>query len=142
MPKRWCQCRGCPSCDVTAGTHGILYDADTTGTLRCPPCQRHATSKRNARPSSSRRGLGWQFSARKKQDPGYLQATTCQCPGTPRCRLHNGPCGEPFTAANPKTADHVLPRSQGGADGPILAVCRRCNSSAGGRLASRPGRTP
>lgn len=36
---------------------------------------------------------------------------------------------------NPKTAGHVVARSQGGGDGPILAICRSCNSSDGGRLA-------
>jgi 5-methylcytosine-specific restriction endonuclease McrA len=109
-----------------------LFDMDSTGTLRCPDCQAAATARRNARPSSSARGLGWKFSERKKNDANYQQATTCQCRG---CTQHSGVCGEPFTAANPKTADHTVPRSQGGGDGPITAMCRRCNSARGGQLA-------
>jgi hypothetical protein len=135
MPKRWCQCTGCPACNVTNGRHGILFDMDATGTLRCPVCQAVATARRNARPSSSARGLGWKFSERKKADAAYQQATTCQCTGCPQ--QHRGVCGEAFTRDNPKTGGHVTPRSQGGGDGPIRAICRRCNSSDGGRLAHR-----
>jgi 5-methylcytosine-specific restriction protein A len=29
------------------------------------------------------------------------------------------------------TADHVIPRSQGGEDGPLAVLCRRCNASRG-----------
>ena len=105
---------------------------DSTGTLRCPDCQAVATTARNARPSSSSRGLGWKFSQRKKNDANYQQATRCQCTGCPQ---HAGPCGEAFTPANPKTGGHVIARSQGGGDGPIRAICRRCNSADGGRLA-------
>jgi hypothetical protein len=129
MPKRWCI--GCRA----------LFDLDSTGTLRCPACQAAATTRRNARPSSSARGLGWKFSARKAADQNYQAATRCQCPGPPQvqCRRHRGVCGEAFTVDNPKTGGHVTPRSQGGGNGPIRAICRRCNSSDGGRLASRPG---
>lgn len=122
MPKRWCIEPGCRK----------LFDADSTGTLRCPACQATATARRNARPSSSQRGLGWAFTVRKAADENYQHATRCQCPGCPRC---GSGCGEPFTAANPKTGGHAVPRSRGGADGPILAICRACNSSDGGRLA-------
>jgi len=132
MPKRFCQCHGCPSCNTTTGSHGKLFDLDTTGTLKCPGCQAVATQKRNARPSSSQRGLGWKFSKRKAADRQYQQATSCQCRGCPQ---HTGICGVAFTAANPKTAGHTVPRSQGGGSSPIMAVCRRCNSSDGGRLA-------
>lgn len=129
MPKRWCaDCKG-------------LYDIDSAPGLRCPACQAAATARRNARPSSSSRGLGWAMTRRKQSSApdaiAYRQATACQCPGQPltRCQLHRGVCGEPFTAANPKTAGHTLARSQGGSQSPIMAVCRRCNSSDGGRLA-------
>jgi hypothetical protein len=134
MPKRWCQCTGCSACKITAGRHGTLFDLDTTGTLKCPACQAIATAKRNTRPSSSARGLGWKFSTRKAADRTYQEATRCQCTGCPQ---HTGLCGEQFTAANPKTGGHVTPRSRGGGDGPIRAICRRCNSSDGGRLARR-----
>ena len=110
MPKRWCI--GCRR----------LFDMDSTGTLRCPACQAPVTARRNARPSSSKRGLGWKFSERKKADAAYQQAVTCHW------------CGQPFTASDPKTADHVQPRSQGGAEGPIVAAHRSCNSSRGGKL--------
>lgn len=117
---------------------------DSTGTLRCPACQAIATARRNARPGSSSRGLGWAFSRRKASgDPdavAYRQAGACQCTG--QCQRHRGLCGETFTAANPKTAGHVVARSRGGGDGPILAVCRTCNSAEGGRLAhSRTNQT-
>ena len=134
MPKRFCACPGCAACKITSGTHGALFDLDATGTLKCPGCQQQATARRNARPGSSSRGLGWAFTRRKASDANYQQATACQCSGCPQ---HRGLCGEAFTAANPKTAGHVVARSRGGGDGPILAVCRSCNSSDGGRLAHR-----
>lgn len=136
MPKRWCQCTGCSACLSTGQQrqprHGALFDLDLTGTQKCPPCQTAATTARNARPSSSQRGLGWAFTRRKQNDPNYVQATTCQCTGCPQ---HRGICGVVFTPANPKTAGHTTPRSRGGGNGPILPVCRRCNSSDGGRIA-------
>lgn len=119
MPKRWCTCQGCPACGHSCKR---LYDIDSAPGLRCPACQAHATRARNARPSSSQRGLGWAFSARKAKDRGYQAATVCQW------------CGKPFTDADPKTADHVVPRSRGGAHGPIVAAHRSCNSSRGGKL--------
>jgi hypothetical protein len=139
MPSRWCQCTGCSACRTASGTHGILFDRDTTGTMRCSACQAVATAKRNARPGSSARGLGWAFSRRKQADQNYQAATRCQCPGRPhnRCTLHTGVCAAPFTRDNPKTGGHAVPRSQGGGDGPVLAVCARCNSSDGGARAGR-----
>jgi len=100
----------------------VVYDAESTRSLKCPACQALVTAKRNERPSSSARGLGWRFSDRKKNDRGYQEATRCHW------------CGGPFTKDNPKTADHIQPRSQGGAEGPIVAACRSCNSSRGGKL--------
>jgi hypothetical protein len=130
MPMRWCICRGCPACGDGCGQ---LYDLDTTATQRCPPCQAEATRRRNARPSSSSRGLGWTFSRRKQNDRGYQAAATCQCTG---CHWHgSGLCGRTFTASNPKTGGHTVPRSQGGSTSAIRAVCRSCNSSDGGTLA-------
>lgn len=113
MPKRFCI--GCRK----------LYSMDATGTLRCPVCQARATTARNQRPSSSSRGLGWKFSKRKQADAAYQAAVACHW------------CHGAFTAADPKTADHITPRSQGGEDGPIVAAHRSCNSSRGGRLRSR-----
>lgn len=56
MPKRWCQCRGCPACKP--GGCGALFDLDATGTLRCPGCQQLATARRQARPNTTSRGYG------------------------------------------------------------------------------------
>jgi hypothetical protein len=121
MPARFCQCQGCPAC--TPQGCGVLYDRETAPGLRCPPCQQHATRRRQARPSSSARGLGWAHSRRKQNDPAYQAATVCHW------------CGRPFTTADPKTADHLTPRKHGGDDGPIVAAHASCNSSRGGRLA-------
>jgi hypothetical protein len=109
----------------------VFYNKDTAPGWRCPPCQAAHTAHRNARPSSSSRGLGWAFTKRKQADAAYQAATRCQCPGCPRCG-HG--CGEAFTPGNPKTGGHTVPRSQGGAGSAILAICRACNSSDGGRL--------
>jgi 5-methylcytosine-specific restriction endonuclease McrA len=45
-------------------------------------------------------------------------------------------CGKPVTAADPLTADHVLPQLYGGQDEPgnLRACHRSCNSRAGQRL--------
>lgn len=110
MPKRFCI--GCRK----------LFDRSLTGTQRCPACQAPADRARNARASSSSRGLGWKFSQRKQDDHAYQAATACHW------------CGLPFTAADPKTADHLIPRSRGGSDGPIVAAHRSCNSHRGGQL--------
>ena len=126
MPKRFCIER-LP--DGTLCT--TIHDGPTE---RCPSHQELATKRRNARPSSSSRGLGWEFSRRKKADPAYQAATRCQCRGCPRC---GDGCGVAFTKSNPKTAGHTIPRSQGGGSSAILAVCRSCNSADGGRLAHR-----
>ena len=56
MPKRFCQCHGCPACNTQAGSPGTLFDADATGTLKCPACQAVATQKRNARAPRAARG--------------------------------------------------------------------------------------
>jgi 5-methylcytosine-specific restriction endonuclease McrA len=119
MPKRWCQCTGCPACGNSCRK---LYDLDSAPGLRCPACQARATIKRNARPSSSARGLGWAFTRRKQADRGYTEAAVCHW------------CKKPFTADDPKTADHLTPRSRGGSDGAIVAAHRSCNSSRGGKL--------
>jgi 5-methylcytosine-specific restriction endonuclease McrA len=105
-----------------------------TGTgQRCPPCQVPVTRRRNARASSSSRGLGWDWTRAKQNDAGYQAATRCQCTG---CGVCGNGCGVPFTKANPKTGEHIVPRSKGGTSSRsgIPALCRRCNSSRGGAL--------
>lgn len=42
-------------------------------------------------------------------------------------------CGHPGSRDNPLTADHVVPVSRGGRNGPLRVACRRCNSSRGSR---------
>jgi len=59
VPKRFCSCLGCPACaspDRRPGSHGDLFDADATGTLKCPGCQGTATRQRNARAPRATRG--------------------------------------------------------------------------------------
>jgi hypothetical protein len=116
--------------ETTAGrVCGKVFDGDT---MRCRDCQAQADAREKARRgTSSARGLGWAFTRRKQQDAAYQAAAACQCGG---CGWHGpGMCGLAFTAANPKTAQHVTPRSRGGSAGPILAYCRNCNSSKGNR---------
>lgn len=45
-------------------------------------------------------------------------------------------CGQPFSYTNPPTADHVIPRTQGGADhhSNYLPAHASCNSRAGAAL--------
>ncbi|MDH3471437.1 MAG: HNH endonuclease [Acidimicrobiia bacterium] len=40
-----------------------------------------------------------------------------------------------MTPPNVLTADHIIPRSKGGEDGPLQVLCRRCNA----RRSDRPG---
>lgn len=130
VPRRWC-----------ADCRALFTVSDQAPGLRCPACQAIATAKRQARPSSSKRGLGWAFTRRKQSNApdavAYRNSTTCQCTGCPQ---HTGLCGKPFTTTNPKTAGHTTPRSRGGHGSPIRPVCRQCNSSDGGRLATRTPR--
>lgn len=103
MPHRWCACTGCPACTPEGRTHGILYDMDATGTLRCPPCQAQATAKRNARPNSAARGYDGEY---QRNRPIVIQQGR---DGRP-CVI----CGQPFTAADTITAEHITPLRMGG----------------------------
>jgi 5-methylcytosine-specific restriction endonuclease McrA len=130
--RKICICTGCSACPPGKRSH--TYDRDTSPTNRCAPCQAIATRQQNARPSSSKRGLGWNWTRHKQQDAGYQSATHCQCTGCGYCGSQG--CGQPFTRDNPKTGEHVTPRSRGGTRTPasIPALCLRCNSSKGGAL--------
>lgn len=89
MPKRFCQCRGCPACNTPGrkpGSHSTLFDADSTGTLKCPPCQGIATQQRNQRPSTAGRGYDGGHRRIREQLLARWQ------PGDP-CAL----CGWPMT---------------------------------------------
>ena len=103
MPKRWCQCTGCSACNVQTGRHGTLYDADLTGTLKCPGCQAIATEKRNARPNSAARGYDGEYQRNK---PIIIAQGRSGRP----CHI----CGKQFTAANKITAEHITPLRSGG----------------------------
>ena len=80
MPKRFCQCLSCPACSPPGrkpGSHGKLFDLDSTGSLKCPGCQQHATQQRNARTSTASRGYGAQHRQVRDQllaafQPGQL----------------------------------------------------------------------
>jgi len=120
MPKRWCQCPGCQACqspDRRPGSHGALYDLDTTGTLKCPPCQQIATTKRNQRPSSSARGYDGEYQRNK-------QLIIEQGRNGRPCVI----CHKPFTPEQKITAEHLVPRRNGGGSelgnlGPAHAWC-------------------
>ena len=88
MPKRFCACRGCLACNTRSGSHGTLFDADTTGTLKCPPCQGIATAKRNARAPRASRGYDRAHDRKRAQLLARFQ------PGDP-CAL----CGEPMNSS-------------------------------------------
>lgn len=89
---------------------------------RCEECTEEWTARRNARPkaNTTKRGLG--HAHRMRAQAVVAAAQVC------------AECGQPPTKEDPLTADHTIPRSQGGADSPLRAVHRSCNSRAGGRL--------
>lgn len=103
MPQRWCQCTGCSACSVTSGTHGVLYNADATRSMRCPPCQQHATARRNARPASSDRGYDGQYQRNKP-------LVIAQGGNGRPCYI----CGRPFTPKQKITVEHITPLRRGG----------------------------
>lgn len=105
MPKRFCGCTGCPACaspDRKPGSHGKLFDLDSTGTLKCPGCQQHATAQRNARAPASARGYGPEHQAERARWEPVIAAGNGRCaetvcledtryiaPGTPWDLAHN-----------------------------------------------------
>jgi hypothetical protein len=91
--------RYCPDCK-----------AQTTGG-RCGPCARRHELTRGSR---QQRGYDAQYE-RERKARGFVEATHCAT------------CGEAFTAANPKTAGHVVAIRKGGRGGAIKPECRRCN---------------
>lgn len=98
MAKRVCVEPGCPE----------LID---TGSR----CTTHTRATDQARGTRQQRGYDAAFDAAKRT-PEYRNATHCDT------------CGEPFTAANPKTAGHVRAiRKHGPNDAGIGPQCRRCN---------------
>lgn len=101
---------------------GELFTPTPEESSRCGDCGETRRLQRNARPkdNTTMRGLGQAHRVRARAVVAAAQV----------CAM----CGRPPTKADPLTADHTIPRSQGGADSPLRAVHRSCNSRAGGRL--------
>lgn len=112
MPKRFClDCR-------------YLFDA-ATGKSRCPTCQTALDARMNSRPkaNTTARGLGWDHQQRARQEINQDMA----------CWM----CGECATESDPITADHEIPRAQGGHDSPLLPAHRSCNARRGAQQRRR-----
>jgi hypothetical protein len=119
VPKRFCQCQGCPACGQHPGNHGTLFDVDATRTMRCPPCQAHATATRQQRANTTARGYG---SAHQKTKAELLEQWQ---PGDPCAH-----CQQPMTEADRYSRDgldlaHTGDRS--GYRGLAHAACNRGN---------------
>jgi 5-methylcytosine-specific restriction enzyme A len=129
MPKRFCQCPSCAFCHTQAGTHGVLFDMDSTRTLKCPPCQEQARIRRNTdppgRPSAAHRGYGVEW--RRVSAEVIASAVACHW------------CGGAFTPGDPATADHLIPKARGGTNdrANLVAAHRSCNSRRGGQTRRR-----
>jgi 5-methylcytosine-specific restriction endonuclease McrA len=93
----------------------------TTNGSYCEKCQEGRDAAQNSRPRYSQaRGLGSRHRARAKAVVAAAQV----------CER----CGKEPTPDNPLTAHHVVARAKGGDDTtPLVALCRRCNSSIGDR---------
>jgi 5-methylcytosine-specific restriction endonuclease McrA len=129
LPKRFCACRGCGGCGTKTGTHSVLFDLDSTKTLKCPPCQEQARIKKNTdppgRPSAAQRGYGADW--RRVSAEVIAAATACHW------------CGDAFSEDDPATADHLIPKARGGTNDKsnLVGAHRSCNSRRGGQLNRR-----
>lgn len=117
MPKRFCQCHGCTACGGNGQAHGILFDLDTTGTLRCPPCQAVATARRNQRPNSSARGYDGEYQRNKP-------IVIAQARNGRRCVI----CRKLFQEGQRITVEHIKALRDGGTNaitnlGPAHSWC-------------------
>lgn len=94
-----------------------LYCSKLSPREVCTSCK----AKRQ-RPKTADRGLGG------KHQRLAAQAVKAQ----PWCSN----CGTRGSRSNPLSGDHIIPRSQGGKAeaGNYQVLCRRCNSSKGGKL--------
>lgn len=100
---------------------GELFTPTPDESSRCGDCAAEWTMRRNARPkrNTTARGLGYAHRVKAKAVVAVAQACArCQQPPTPD---------------NPLTAHHTTARAKGGGDSPMVALCRRCNSSIGDR---------
>jgi DNA-directed RNA polymerase subunit RPC12/RpoP len=99
-----------------------LFDMDDPRSpgLRCPACQAKATKRKNTdppgRPSASQRGYGTEW--RRVSAKITAGATACHW------------CGREFTAQDPATADHLVPKARGGTndESNLVPAHRSCNS--------------
>lgn len=91
---------------------------------RCADCQQERVARINSRRkrNTTARGLGHAHRVRAKAVVDAAQV----------CAI----CGRPPTPDDPLTADHIIPRSKGGTDGPLRAAHRSCNSRRGARLSA------
>lgn len=93
----------------------MLFDADSTGTLRCPGCQQHATIKRNARAPRASRGYDHAHVAKR------AELLTLFRPGDP-CAL----CGQPMASKTGLDLAHNEDRT--GWKGLAHARCNRATN--------------
>ena len=72
-------------------------------------------------------------SATQRYGAGFAERHRSAVEAEPWC--HNPTCPHPDagTDANPLTADHSHPASRGGQAGPLVPLCKRCNSAKGNR---------
>jgi len=123
MPQRWCA-----DC-------GQLFDKAATGTQRCPGCQAQADQARRARGRVYDNTIRQRPGPRERgYDAAYDRARRQLLAAARVCHW----CGNPFTPADPATADHLTPVSQGGrAADRMVAAHRSCNSRRGGQMRKR-----
>lgn len=91
-------------------------------TGQCPACERGRDARRG---TSTQRGYDADYRRRR----AAVIAAEPWCHTEPSC-----PYADSGTSANPLTADHVLPVSKGGRHGPLVPLCKRCNSGKGARM--------
>lgn len=93
---------------------------DTTNSRRCPPCQHHATARRNKRPSSSERGYDAEYQRNK---PIVIKQGR---DGRP-CVI----CKKPFTIGELITVEHIIPLRAGGTSdlANLGPAHQRCNTA-------------
>jgi 5-methylcytosine-specific restriction endonuclease McrA len=92
---------------------------------KCPGCQEQARIKKNTdppgRPTAAQRGYGAEW---RRASAKVIAAVACHW------------CGGQFTADDPATADHVIPKARGGTSDEqnLVGAHRSCNSRRGGQM--------
>lgn len=125
MPRRWCIEPGC----------GALFDADLTGTRRCPACQALAGQRAAARraraaagrPSAAARGYGTAY--RRQRDAIVARAQAAARAGRPEPCCRGDACVRGGWLTDPAdiTADHwPVPLRDGGTQ--LAAAHAACNT--------------